>query len=69
MQADASARTALAPAPSRIAASDPHAFASLYVRHRSSFTSHARRYLRDPRDADDVVQEAFLRLFLALPEL
>jgi RNA polymerase sigma-70 factor (ECF subfamily) len=49
--------------------SDPHAFAGLYIRHRSSFTSHARRYLRDPRDADEVVQEAFLRLFLALPEL
>ena len=31
--------------------------------------SHARRYLRDPRDADEVVQEAFLRLFLAMPEL
>ena len=49
--------------------SDPHDFAGLYIRHRSSFTSHARRYLRDQRDADEVVQEAFLRLFLALPEL
>jgi hypothetical protein len=63
------ARTALAPEPSRVLGSDPHAFAGLYIRHRSSFTSHARRYLRDPRDADEVVQEAFLRLFLALPEL
>jgi RNA polymerase sigma-70 factor (ECF subfamily) len=49
--------------------SDPHDFAGLYIRHRSSFTLHARRYLRDGRDADEVVQEAFLRLFLALPEL
>ena len=49
--------------------SDPHDFAGLYIRHRSSFTSHARRYLRDQRDAEEVVQEAFLRLFLALPEL
>lgn len=49
--------------------SDPHDFAGLYIRHRSSFTLHARRYLRDQRDADEVVQEAFLRLFLALPEL
>ena len=50
-------------------ASDPHDFAGLYLRHRSSFTLHARRYLKDQRDADEVVQEAFLRLFLALPEL
>ena len=49
--------------------SDPHDFAGLYLRHRSAFTLHARHYLRDERDADDVVQEAFLRLFLALPEL
>ena len=69
MQDDASAGTALAPAPSRVLGSDPHDFAGLYLRHRSSFTAHARRYLRDPRDADEVVQEAFLRLFLAMPEL
>ncbi len=48
---------------------DPHDFAGLYIRHRSSFALHARRFLRDPRDVDEVVQEAFLRLFLALPEL
>ncbi|MCW2615823.1 MAG: polymerase subunit sigma-24 [Frankiales bacterium] len=53
----------------RLLHSDPHDFAGLYIRHRSSFTLHARRYLRDQRDADEVVQEAFLRLFLALPEL
>jgi len=69
VQDDGGAGTAVAPAPGRVAASDPHAFAGLYIRHRSSFTSHARRYLRDPRDADEVVQEAFLRLFLVLPEL
>ena len=69
MQDDRGAGTALAPEPSRVLGSDPHAFAGLYIRHRTSFTSHARRYLRDPRDADEVVQEAFLRLFLALPEL
>ena len=60
------------PAPTtaeRALQSDPHDFAGLYIRHRSSFTSHARRYLRDQRDAEEVVQEAFLRLFLALPEL
>jgi len=48
---------------------DPHDFSSLYVRHRSSFVAHARRYLNDQRDIDEVVQEALLRLFLALPEL
>lgn len=53
----------------RVLHSDPHDFAGLYIRHRSSFTLHARRYLNDVRDADEVVQEAFLRLFLALPEL
>ncbi len=55
--------------PDRVLHSDPHDFAGLYIRHRASFTLHARRYLRDGRDADEVVQEAFLRLFLALPEL
>ena len=58
-----------APTPDRVLNADPHDFAGLYVRHRASFTLHARRYLRDGRDADEVVQEAFLRLFLALPEL
>jgi RNA polymerase sigma factor (sigma-70 family) len=48
---------------------DPRDFASLYIRHRSSFALHARRFLHDPRDVDEVLQEAFLRLFLALPEL
>lgn len=55
--------------PNRALGADPHDFASLYIRHRSSFAAHARRFLRDPRDVDEVVQEAFLRLFLALPEL
>jgi RNA polymerase sigma factor (sigma-70 family) len=56
-------------APDRTVGADPHDFAGLYIRHRSSFAAHARRFLRDPRDVDEVVQEAFLRLFLALPEL
>ncbi len=57
------------PVAPRVLHSDPHDFAGLYVRHRTSFTLHARRYLNDRRDAEEVVQEAFLRLFLALPEL
>jgi RNA polymerase sigma-70 factor (ECF subfamily) len=48
---------------------DPHDFAGLYIRHRSSFALHARRFLNDPRDVEEVLQEAFLRLFLAMPEL
>ena len=53
----------------RRVAADPHDFAGLYIRHRASFCVLARRFLRDARDVDEVVQEAFLRLFLALPEL
>ncbi|MDP9435239.1 MAG: RNA polymerase sigma factor, partial [Actinomycetota bacterium] len=55
--------------PPRVVGADSHDFASLYTRHRSSFSAHARRFLRDQRDVDEVVQESFLRLFLALPEL
>ncbi|MDQ1697506.1 MAG: hypothetical protein QOJ03_2859 [Frankiaceae bacterium] len=44
-------------------------FSSLYIRHRSSFSLHARRFVNDKRDIDEVVQETFLRLFLALPEI
>ncbi len=42
---------------------------SLYVRHRSGMAAHARRFLRDQRDVDEVVQETFLRLFLAIGEI
>ena len=56
-------------APATALGSDPHDLAGLYLRHRASFTLHARRYMKDQRDADELVQEAFLRLFLALPEL
>jgi RNA polymerase sigma factor (sigma-70 family) len=48
---------------------DPHDFAALYMRHRWSFALHARRFLSDQRDIDEVVQEGFLKLFLAMPEL
>ena len=53
----------------RALCADPHDFAGLYIRHRSSLVLHARRYTDNSQDADEVVQEAFLRLFLALPEL
>jgi RNA polymerase sigma-70 factor (ECF subfamily) len=44
-------------------------FSSLYIRHRSSLAIHARRFLTDSRDIDEVVQETFLRLFLASSEI
>ncbi|HET6911065.1 MAG TPA: RNA polymerase sigma factor, partial [Mycobacteriales bacterium] len=47
----------------------PQDFASLYLRHRSSFEAHARKFHNDQRDVDEVVQETFLRLFLAMPEI
>ena len=55
--------------PQRRVGTNPRDFASLYIRHRASFGLHARRFLSDPRDVDEVLQEAFLRLFLAMPEL
>ena len=48
---------------------NPQDFAALFVRHRWSFALHARRFLSDQRDIDEVVQEGFLRLFQILPEL
>jgi RNA polymerase sigma-70 factor (ECF subfamily) len=38
----------------------------LYTRHRSSLTARVSRRLSNPRDVEDVVQEAFLRLLLVL---
>ena len=49
--------------------SNKELFAQLYVALRPSVVSQAYRYLNDRRDVDEVVQETFLRLFLALPEL
>jgi RNA polymerase sigma-70 factor (ECF subfamily) len=46
-----------------------HDFPSLYVRNRSAVATQARRFLSDPHDVEDVVQETFLRLFLAAPEI
>jgi RNA polymerase sigma factor (sigma-70 family) len=59
----------LSDAPARALGGDPHDFAGLFMRHRWSFALHAKRFLSDQRDIDEVVQEAFLKLFLALPEL
>jgi RNA polymerase sigma factor (sigma-70 family) len=47
----------------------PSDFASVYVRHRSALQLHARRFLNDAHDVEDAVQETFIKLFLAMPEI
>jgi len=44
-------------------------FANIYVRFRPHLISHARKFLRDETHAEEVVQDAFLYLMTALPEL
>jgi RNA polymerase sigma factor (sigma-70 family) len=50
-------------------AGDRSAFAGLVGRHRAATEALARRLLRDPVEAEDVVQEAILRAYLGLAEL
>ena len=44
-------------------------FANIYVRFRPHLISHARKFLREELQAEEVVQDAFLYLMTALPEL
>lgn len=44
-------------------------FARLYINYRDLLQRRAFRYLSDPRDVEDVLQETFIRVFLALDEL
>lgn len=44
-------------------------FASIYVRFRPHLERQARRYLSNPVQAEEVVQDAFLYLMTSLPEL
>jgi RNA polymerase sigma-70 factor (ECF subfamily) len=44
-------------------------FASIYVRFRPHLERHARRFLNNPVQAEEVVQDAFLYLMTTLPEL
>jgi len=44
-------------------------FANIYVRFRPHLISHARKLLREEAQAEEVVQDAFLYLMTALPEL
>jgi len=47
----------------RLASGDKTAFGTLVERHLSGITAVARRMLRDEAEAEDVAQEAFLRLW------
>ena len=44
-------------------------FASIYVRFRPHLERHSRRYLVNPSQVEEVVQDAFLYLMTTLPEL
>ncbi len=44
-------------------------FASIYVRFRPHLERHARRFLVNPSQVEEVVQDAFLYLMTTLPEL
>lgn len=44
-------------------------FSSVYLRFRPHLERHARRFLRNPSQVDEVVQDAFLYLMVSLPEL
>jgi RNA polymerase sigma-70 factor (ECF subfamily) len=58
--------------PADVAAEAVACYDRVYAGHRASITARAGRRLSNPRDVEDVVQEAFLRLFMVLasrPEL
>ena len=42
---------------------------SFYTQHRSALVSHAARLLKDSARAEEVVQDALIRVILAAPEL
>ncbi|MEY4993306.1 MAG: hypothetical protein RIS82_428, partial [Actinomycetota bacterium] len=44
-------------------------FSSIYTRFRPHLDRHARRFLNNPSQVDEVVQDAFLYLMVSLPEL
>ena len=44
-------------------------FSNIYVRFRPHLERHAMKFLKDPGQADEVVQEAFLYLMTSLPEI
>jgi RNA polymerase sigma-70 factor (ECF subfamily) len=46
---------------------DPRAFYALVTRYRDRVISTAYRFLGDPRDAEDMAQEVFLKVYRGLP--
>jgi len=58
-----------AQAPASVAAWSVSDLSVLYIENRSSLVSQARRILRSDADAEEVVQDAFLKFILAAPEL
>lgn len=50
-----------------VAAGDPEAFREIILRHQQVAWNTAYRFLRDPMEAEDIVQETFLRIFKAAP--
>jgi len=70
-QADATRLLEAAPASAQGSAADwsISQLSALYTEHRTQFVSQARRITRDEAEANEVVQEAFLKFMLAAPEL
>jgi RNA polymerase sigma factor (sigma-70 family) len=58
-----------AKAPATVAAWSVSDLSALYTQNRSSLIAQARRILRSDADAAEVVQDAFLKFILAVPEL
>ena len=50
-----------------VAAGDPDAFHEIILRHQQVAWNTAYRFLRDPMEAEDIVQETFLRILEAAP--
>lgn len=51
----------------RVAEGDAEAFRVLASRHAASVTAHAKRMMKNASEAEDVVQEAFIRLWKHAP--
>jgi RNA polymerase sigma factor (sigma-70 family) len=70
-QADATRLLDAAPASAQGSAADwsISQLSALYTEHRTQLVSQARRITRDEAEANEVVQEAFLKFMLAAPEL
>ncbi|HEY6876398.1 MAG TPA: sigma-70 family RNA polymerase sigma factor [Polyangiales bacterium] len=51
----------------RVADGDASAFRALVTRHTASLLAHATRMLRNPSEAEEVVQETYVRLWKSAP--